>query len=246
MHPLIPKATPIDPEMDFLVQSHGRSAEALLPVLRALNSQRGGLSRETLIQVAQSFGTPLKRPEELATFYAMLSAQPDQREVIRLCEGIACWLKRSDQCREALAAELANHDRWKVTRSSCLGLCDRARQALVEDRQCGPLAAEHVGRLCSGWSGHPPNIAEPRAGETRLLLARAGRIDPLSIAEAIAGGAYQGFLSALEGTTRSRSSPGSRRAGLKGIGRSRLSHGTQMANGSRFTGSAEICRVQCG
>jgi NADH-quinone oxidoreductase subunit F len=217
MHPLIPKATPIDPEIDALVQSHGRRQEALLQVLRELNSQRGGLSQETLIHVAQSLGISLKRPEELATFYALLSTQPDQRDVIRLCDGIACWLKGSDQCREAIAANLENNNEWKVIRSSCLGLCDRAPAALVDDRQCGPLTPENAATLCSGWSGDAPNIAEPRAGETRLMLARAGRIDPLSIEEAIAGGAYQGFLNALEGSPEAVIA-GVEAVGLRGMG----------------------------
>jgi NADH:ubiquinone oxidoreductase subunit F (NADH-binding) len=127
----------------------------------------------------------------------MLSKQLDPRRVIRLCDGIACWLRGAEQCREAFEADLAESDQWQVTRSSCLGLCDRAPAALVEGRQCGPVTPDGCGRLCAGWSGDAPVSSETRTGETRLMLARAGRIDPLSIEEAIAHGAYQGLRRAL-------------------------------------------------
>ena len=198
MHPLIPKAEPIDPEIDSLVEAHGRNPEALLPVLQELDKQRGGLSQETLAHVARSLAVPLKRPEELASFYALLSKQPVQQPTIRLCDGIVCWLKGADQCREAIAAELGNESGRQMLRSSCLGLCDRAPAALVGQDQCGPLDPQNAAQLCSGWPGDTPDLSKPRAGETRFMLARAGRIDPLSIEEAIAGGAYRGFLEALK------------------------------------------------
>lgn len=216
MHPIIPQATTIDPEIDALAQTHGNGSGALLPILQELNARRGGLSRETLIQVAEHLGTPLKRPEELASFYALLSQEP-VRKAIRVCDGIACWLKRASECREAIVAEFGEKEEWQVARSSCLGLCDRAPAALVQDRQCGPLVPQDVAKLGYGGSGYAAKIAEPRAGEIRSMLARAGKIDALSIQDATAHGAYQGFLKALEGPPESVIA-GIETLGLRGLG----------------------------
>ena len=41
----------------------------------------------------------------------------------------------------------ADHPGWKVERTSCLGMCDRAPAALVNDQLAGPISFERVGEL---------------------------------------------------------------------------------------------------
>jgi NADH:ubiquinone oxidoreductase subunit F (NADH-binding) len=59
---------------------------------------------------------------------------------------------------------------WTITRTSCLGLCDRAPAALVRDSQVGPLQIEHIDRYEIGWCGEVSDYRQPRPQEVRAVL----------------------------------------------------------------------------
>jgi NADH:ubiquinone oxidoreductase subunit F (NADH-binding)/NADH:ubiquinone oxidoreductase subunit E len=183
----------IDPEIAMLAARYDHGPEGLVEVLRTLHTRRGQLSRAALDDVARALRLPAAHVFGVASFYSLLSVPARPERTARVCDGPACWLR-------GLAVPAAGPE-WTVTRNSCLGLCDRAPAALVEERQRGPLA--------DGWTpddgpGGPSSIApagygQPRAGELRVMLARAGKVDPDSWASALAYGAYQALERALAG-----------------------------------------------
>ena len=185
---------PIAPEVVELAQQHGNQREAVLEILTELD-QRGHLNPETITDTARALGIPANHAYGVATFYSMLSLQP-RRDVIRVCDGPACWLKRASETREAI--EKAAGDGWAVERTSCLGLCDRAPAMLVNNEQAGPIPPEKAGEVCHGWRGVPMDYSTPRKGEVRVMLANAGKIDPDSIDLALEHGAYGGLKSAIQ------------------------------------------------
>jgi NADH:ubiquinone oxidoreductase subunit F (NADH-binding) len=97
--------------------------------------------------------------------------------------------------REALTAAPGEAP---ILRASCLGLCDRAPAALAGDGPVGPLDPAQAA-LPLPLAPTSPTYAVPRPGEVRVLLARAGRIDPDSLDSARALGAYQALQQALAG-----------------------------------------------
>ena len=189
---------PIDPEIQILADKYGGQPEAVLEVLRALHERRGGLSQDAIRDVARALNIPQEQAYGVASFYAMLSIQRQEPQTIRVCDGPPCWLRGANEVRAAADAEFGAG--WTVGRTSCLGLCDRAPAALVNNQQCGPLTPEHISQIKAGWRGDQQLYSQPLSGEVRVLLAGAGEIDPLSIDSALAHGAYQGLKSALEGS----------------------------------------------
>ena len=189
---------PIDPEIQILADKYGGQPEAVLEVLRALHERRGGLSQDAIRDVARALNIPQEQAYGVASFYAMLSIQRQEPQTIRVCDGPPCWLRGAKEVRAAADAEFGAG--WTVGRTSCLGLCDRAPAALVNNQQCGPLTPEHISQIKAGWRGDQQLYSQPLSGEVRVLLAGAGEIDPLSIDSALAHGAYQGLKSALEGS----------------------------------------------
>jgi NADH:ubiquinone oxidoreductase subunit F (NADH-binding)/NADH:ubiquinone oxidoreductase subunit E len=187
---------PIDPEIQSLAAKYRDQPEAILEVLRALHERQGGLTQDVIRDVARVLDIPQKRAYGVASFYSLLSTQPQELQTIRVCDGPPCWLRGADKVRAAVDAEFAAG--WTVERTSCLGLCDRAAAALVNNQQCGPLTPERVSQIKAGWRGDQHLYGQPLAGEVRVLLASAGEIDPLSIESALAHGAYQGLAPALQ------------------------------------------------
>jgi NADH:ubiquinone oxidoreductase subunit F (NADH-binding)/NADH:ubiquinone oxidoreductase subunit E len=195
------KYKPVSPQVKALIQEHEMQPQAILDILVALQNERGALTREILFDVARVLELPASQVYGIASFYSMLEITeepfPSMVSRIRVCDGPACWLSRGDisYINNAVRKEQPG---WKVERSSCLGLCDRAPAMLVGDGQAGPVSPETFNKsLAVGFHGSI-DYRRPRQGEVRVLLGNAGKIDPDSLESALAEGAYQGMMSALK------------------------------------------------
>lgn len=185
---------PIPADILELAEQHGNSPEATLEVLKDLQAHPAGLSPATVTDAARALKIPAHKAYGMATFYSMLSLEP-RKKVLRVCDGPVCWLKRAsvDGWTKAMPA-----DNWTVERTSCLGLCDRAPAILVEDEQAGPVSEADAQKVCEGWRGVPTDYSQPRRGETRVMTALIGKINPDSIDDALANGVYNGLKKALQ------------------------------------------------
>jgi NADH:ubiquinone oxidoreductase subunit F (NADH-binding)/NADH:ubiquinone oxidoreductase subunit E len=184
---------PIQPEIVALAAEHGNNPEAILEVLRDLEAEHGGLSRSAITDTARALGLPPHKAFGVTTFYSMLSLE-ERRNVLRVCDGPVCWLKRASEVRSALDASASG---WTVERTSCLGLCDRAPAVLVNDEQAGPVSPKDAYKLCEGWRGVPTDYSKPRPREIRVMMRGAGKVNPDEIESALEHGAYGGLKSAL-------------------------------------------------
>jgi len=191
---------PIDSQVMALVEVHEASPEAVLEVLTDLQSQRGHLTPAMIADVARALHIPSERAFGIASFYSMLSIAEQEKgkqHIVRVCDGPVCWLCKGLSTRQAAEAALADQPDWKVERTSCLGLCDRAPAVLVDEDQVGPVHPESAARLSAGFHGQVTDYSQPRPGELRVMLAQAGKVDPDSIESALAHGAYQALDTAL-------------------------------------------------
>jgi NADH:ubiquinone oxidoreductase subunit F (NADH-binding)/NADH:ubiquinone oxidoreductase subunit E len=189
---------PIPTEIQELINRHAENTEDTLEVLKDLQTSSSGLTKSSLTDAARAMGIPAHKAYGMATFYSMLSFE-ERQHVLRVCDGPVCWLKRAATgAKPQTLADWAVDGSWSVERSSCLGLCDRAPAVLVDDEQAGPLQPKQAKKLTSGFRGVPTDYAQPRPGEVRVMMARAGKIDPDSIESALDSGAYEGLKAALK------------------------------------------------
>ena len=193
---------PVPAEIRELVEAHEGEVEETLEVLKGLEAAPGGLTRERVTDSARALGIPPHKAYGIATFYSMLSFE-ERKKVLRVCDGPVCWLKRAMTDDKPLSTKewsSAVSRSWSVERSSCLGLCDRAPAALVDDQQAGPITPEEAKQVAKGHRGTPADYTKARPGEVRAMLANAEAIDPDSIESALAAGAYEGLKAALQMT----------------------------------------------
>ncbi len=116
----------------------GRSG--LLPALHAAQKIYGWLPQEVASEVAKTLHVPLADVHGVIEFYSLFYNEPVGRRIIRVCTDQACALKGGDD----LLNHLCHHydvepnqttDDLSLTieRSPCLGLCEQAPAALVDD-----------------------------------------------------------------------------------------------------------------
>jgi NADH:ubiquinone oxidoreductase subunit F (NADH-binding)/NADH:ubiquinone oxidoreductase subunit E len=187
---------PLDPEIVALANQHGGQPEVVLEIFQAIQERRGGLTHETIEDVARTLHIPAEKAYGVASFYSMLSLNVAPSRVIRECNGPVCWLKRATDSHRSIERETSLAS-FRVERTSCLGLCDRAPAILFDDEQAGPVSPADPPRLLNGWRGTPTDYSQPRPGELRLMMALAGKIDPDSLQSALEQGAYSGLKKAM-------------------------------------------------
>jgi NADH:ubiquinone oxidoreductase subunit F (NADH-binding)/NADH:ubiquinone oxidoreductase subunit E len=191
---------PISPEIEELAHRHEYEPEAALELLKDIQAHHSALTVDSVTDAARALKLLPHRLYGMATFYSMLSFE-ERRKNLRVCDGPVCWLKRatSDGGRQIVEEWSSAVDgQWSVERTSCLGLCDRAPAALVNDEQAGPVEAGDAKKVCEGWRGVPTNFSKVRKGEVRVMTSLIGKIDPDSIDDALANGVYDGMKKALQ------------------------------------------------
>ena len=116
----------------------GRSG--LLPALHAAQQIYGWLPLEAAAEISRSLRVPLADVHGVIEFYSLFYNEQVGRKFIRVCTDQACALKGADR----LLHHLCHHYDVKpgqttedlsltIEHSPCLGLCDQAPAALVDD-----------------------------------------------------------------------------------------------------------------
>jgi formate dehydrogenase beta subunit len=125
---------------------------SLIPPLTEIQRRHGWLPREELVALAREWRRPLYEIEGLISFYPHFRTEPPGRTQLAVCHDLSCWLQggeeRLAELRERYGDEVELHE------VSCLGRCDVAPAAAVDER---PVRVEEVADALAG--GLPPAAA---------------------------------------------------------------------------------------
>jgi NADH-quinone oxidoreductase subunit F len=181
MHPTTLAYRPPDTAVVNLLADLGRSHAEVVKALRILHAEYGRLTPHLINEVARELHLPISHVYGIATFYSLLTTPAPSERTIRICDGPYCTMRGAVNLLSQIQSQL--DESWTITRTSCLGLCDRAPAALVGDSQVGPIQLKDMDRYESGWCGVLSDYGQPRPSETRALLPDPGaNNDPLGVA----------------------------------------------------------------
>ncbi|MBI5935886.1 MAG: NAD(P)H-dependent oxidoreductase subunit E [Chloroflexi bacterium] len=179
---------PLTPAIEKFIPL-GRSG--LLPALHAAQKIYGWLPQEVAAEVAKSLRVPLADVHGVIEFYSLFYNEPVGRKIIRVCTDQACALKNAD----GLLRHLCDHHGLEpnqttpertltIEPSPCLGLCEQAPAALVDDKaetNISLVTDSKVSRLSSKrqetFESAAYELGRPRSivgGSLRLLTANCG------------------------------------------------------------------------
>jgi NADH-quinone oxidoreductase subunit F len=159
----------------------GRSG--LLPALHAAQKVYGWLPEQVAAEVARSLHVPLADVHGVIEFYTLFYNEPVGKRIIRVCTDQACSLKNGKGILEHLCQHhgiepggTTAGQAVTVEASPCLGLCELAPTALLDDQAETSIDLEKN----SYDLGRPPSRVY---GSLRLLTANCGRGGTTSLAE---------------------------------------------------------------
>ena len=119
----------------------------ILRELSRLQHELGYLSDETLREIAARRNVPLYRLEGLVSFYPSFRREPPPPVVIQVCRDVACAMAGGKDCLQAVKTKLAERTDVEFQEVSCLGRCDAAPAACINEIPLAPAALSDQERV---------------------------------------------------------------------------------------------------
>ena len=109
-----------------------------LEALKIVQKYQGWVSDESLLAVSEYLDIPPDELEGVATFFNMIFRRPVGKNVILLCDSVACWMLGCDSLNEHFKktlgidyGETTEDDMFTLIPVPCLGACDRAPVMMI-------------------------------------------------------------------------------------------------------------------
>jgi NADH:ubiquinone oxidoreductase subunit E len=145
-----PKAAspPIDLTfVDELVRREGRSPEAAIPILQAIQEHYRYLPDEAMRRVCELTEITPAQIAGTSSFYTRFRRSPVGKHIVRVCHGTACHVAGAGQINEELrralnipeGADTDDAREFTVEEVACLGCCSLAPVVMVDERTSGKL-----------------------------------------------------------------------------------------------------------
>jgi len=139
---------------------------SLIPALHAIQREHGWLPREALVALSRDTRRPLYEIEGLVSFYPHFRTAPAEGVEVAVCRDLSCRLARS---RAEVPEGAVVHE------VSCVGRCDRAPVAVVQERY--PEAVRGSGPRANdpyGYGERPYRVLRSFAGDPVPVLDDSG------------------------------------------------------------------------
>jgi len=165
--------------IEELMSRYPDRKSASIPALWEVQRRYGWCTPEGIRQAAAVMRVTPAYLESVASFYDLLHTEPVGSHKVAVCTNISCWMRGGDELLAAFCdagdcdAEEAGHGgatspdgKVFVTGFECLGACDIAPMASIDERYFGPLepgeARTAIEQLLAGEDVLPDRALERR------------------------------------------------------------------------------------
>jgi len=109
---------------------------SLIPALNAIQARLGWLPREELEELSRDARRPRYEIEGLISFYPHFRTTPPTPVALHVCHDLSCWLRKGESSLAELRERYGADADVELVEVSCLGRCDLAPAAAVNERPC--------------------------------------------------------------------------------------------------------------
>jgi NADH:ubiquinone oxidoreductase subunit F (NADH-binding)/NADH:ubiquinone oxidoreductase subunit E len=151
-------------EVDHIIAQTGDGAEAVIPILHAIQNKYKFLPRSTLKRVCEITDITPAAISGVSTFYPQFRHTPVGEHIIQICTGTACHVKGSELVHEAFRRELRipedqdtdPQDRFTIQRVACLGCCTLAPVVQIDGITYGHTTPKGVAHILQDFLSSTP------------------------------------------------------------------------------------------
>lgn len=146
-------------ELEAIMARYPTKRAALLPALWMVQKDRGWISEEAMVEVAEVLDLTPAYVKGVVTFYTMYHQHPVGKYFIQVCTTTPCNLCGAE---EVLAAFLKHtgcgelgatspDGKYTVVEAECLGACGFATAVLIGEDFLESVTAERVPEILKGY-----------------------------------------------------------------------------------------------
>ena len=169
----------------------GDPKSASIPVLWLIQRRYGWCTPEGIIQAAAVMQVTPAYLEGVATFYDLFRNSPQGDHQVLVCTNLACWMRGGDELLDTFCEktgadpEEARHGgalsadgKILVSGFECLGACDLAPMASVDERYFGPLENDDAARIIDQLENDQDVLPDKALEQRGLAGGVADSTDP--------------------------------------------------------------------
>jgi NADH-quinone oxidoreductase subunit E len=133
-----------------VLDRYNKDATKLIPILQDIQEQYKYLPEDIMTFVSTALGISSSTVYGVATFYSHFTLEPKGKHVIKVCDGTACHVKKSDLLLDVLEKELGlckgkittDDGLFTLETVACLGACGLAPVLVIDEKVHGLMTAE--------------------------------------------------------------------------------------------------------
>src|SRR4051794_34084346 len=167
-------------EIRRAMKRYPQKRSAAIPALWAVQRRYGRCTPEGIEQAATVMGVTPGYLESVASFYDLFRLDPEGEHQVLVCTNISCWLRGADRLLEAFgeaagAEGQGTSDDGKVfvRGFECLGACDLAPMASIDERYYGPLTEEDAATAVEQLRGRGKEVRPEKRLQDRAAAGGA-------------------------------------------------------------------------
>lgn len=138
--------------VDNIIEEKGRSVEAVIPILQAIQNHFNYLPKDALERVCDTTDITPSRIYGISTFYTQFRHKPVGQHIIRVCVGTACHVKGAMLVYDSFRRNLNLKDNedtddeglFTIEKVACLGCCTIAPVVQIGSITYGHVTSETV------------------------------------------------------------------------------------------------------
>ena len=135
-----------------IIDFYGCRREALIAIMQDIQAEYKYLSADTLELIAQKLDISIAKVYSVATFYENFSLEAKGKYIIKVCNGTACHVRKSQPIYDALREHLgltgerktSEDQRFTLETVACLGACSLAPAMTVNDEVYAKMTPERA------------------------------------------------------------------------------------------------------
>ena len=165
-------------EIESYMAKYPDRRSAALPALAAAQRVHGWCSPEAIEQTAAVMRLTPGYLIAVATFYDMFDTKPVGRHRVYVCTNISCSLNGARKLFDAIAEEIGDDPTIDARHFECLGACDIAPMASIDNVYVGPIELDEVPTLVDQIRKGEPPLPDKQLSKRRSVDPKAASPGP--------------------------------------------------------------------
>ncbi len=126
--------------LEYVIKESREKPGSLIPLLQLTQKMYGYLPESALKKISRSLQIPFSEVAGVVGFYSLFSTKPKGKNVIKVCQGTACYVRGGNEVLAAVRNDLkinvgeTTEDRmFSLETGRCFGACGLAPVIMVND-----------------------------------------------------------------------------------------------------------------